>query len=80
MHKQEKRLLWSATVLTLGLVSMPSFSQSKAVEGERAIDRLPEIRNVLRGVLNEGKEPNKLPGLGKLLAQDWPNWSNWSNG
>jgi hypothetical protein len=80
MRKQEKRLLWSATALTLGLVSMPSLSQGMAVEGERAIDRLPEIRNVLRAALEEGKESNKLPGLGKRLAQDWPNWSNWSNG
>lgn len=79
MNKQEKRLLWSAAALTLGLASAPLSSHGKAVVEERAIDRLPEIRAVLRGALEEGTKPIKPSGLGKVLAQDWPNWTNWGN-
>ncbi len=80
MNKQEKRLLWSAAALTLGLASVPMSSHGKSVEETRAIDRLPEIRAVLRGALKEGTKPAKPSGLNKLLAQDWPNWTNWGNG
>ncbi|QIG50608.1 hypothetical protein G5V57_24470 [Nordella sp. HKS 07] len=78
MDKQNKRLLWSAAALTLGLVSASSSSQSTAVDEGRAIDRLPEIRAVLRGALEEGTKPIKPSASGKVLA-DWPNWTNWGN-
>lgn len=82
MHRLEKRLSWLAAALTLGLVSMPGPSASKAVEEGKAIDRLPEIRAALRGALEEDVKSSKPSGLGKLLAQwgNWPNWSNWGNG
>ena len=80
MDKQSKRLLWSAAALTLGLVSAPLLAGSTAVESEKAIDRLPEIRAALRGILEDSKKLNKPSGLGKVIAQDWPNWSNWGNG
>jgi len=78
VNKQEKRLLWSAAALTLGLASAPLSSHGKAVEEQRAIDRLPEIRAVLRGALEEGTKPIKPSASGKVLA-DWPNWTNWGN-
>ncbi len=80
MEKQNKHLLWSAAALTLGLASAPLSSHGKAVEEGRAIDRLPEIRAMLRGVLEESTKPSKPSGLDGLLAQDWPNWTNWGNG
>jgi hypothetical protein len=80
MDKQNEHLLWLAAALTLGLVSAPPVVGSTAVEGEKAIDRLPEIRGALRGVLEDGKKSNKPSGLGKLIAQQWPNWTNWGNG
>ena len=81
MNKQKKRLLWSAAALTLGLASMPVSSHGKAVEETRAIDRLPEIRAVLRGALEQATRQANPSGLVKVLAQeDWPNWTNWGNG
>ena len=80
MDKQNKPLLWWVAALTLGLVSTPLPAGSTAVEGEKAIDRLPEIRAALRGVLEDGKKSDKPSGLGKLIAQEWPNWVNWGNG
>jgi hypothetical protein len=79
MDKHKKHLLWSAAAFTLGLVSMPSASQSLSVEEGRAIDRLPEIRAVLRDALEEGRDPI-LPSGSTKIAQDWPNWTNWGNG
>lgn len=82
MHKQDKRLLWSAAALALGLVSAPSSSLGTAAEEARAIDRLPEIRAAIRSQLEDGKDRTGLSKLGRLLAQwgNWPNWSNWGNG
>lgn len=79
MDKQNKRLLWSAAALALGLASAPLASHGKAVVEERAIDQLPEIRAMLRGALEEGTKPAKPSAVGKLLAQEWPNWTNWGN-
>jgi hypothetical protein len=76
MDKHEKRLLWSAATLTLGLVSAPVSSHGMAVAEARAIDRLPEIRAVLRGALDEGTQPTNPSGSGKRLAQEWTNWGN----
>lgn len=79
MDKHKKHLLWSAAAFTLGLVSMPPASQSIAAEDGRAIDRLPQIRTVLRAALAEGREFPTQTGATRL-AQDWPNWTNWGNG
>lgn len=79
MDKHKKHLLWSAAAFTLGLVSMPTVSQSLAVEEAKAIDRLPEIRAVLRDALEQGRDLVGPSGSTKL-AQDWPNWTNWGNG
>ena len=79
MDKHKKHLLWSAAAFTLGLVSMPPASQSTAVEEERAIDRLLEIRAVLRESLEAGQALPMQPGATRI-AQDWPNWTNWGNG
>lgn len=82
MQKLERCRLWSTVALALGLVSVPVSSQGTVLEDGKAIDRLPEIRAALRVALEEGKESNRLSGLGKLMAQwgNWPNWSNWGNG
>ncbi len=79
MDKHKKHLLWSAAAFTLGLVSLPPASQSMAAEEGRAIDRLPEIRAVLREALEEGRDVLS-PSASTKLAQDWPNWANWGNG
>jgi hypothetical protein len=79
MDKHKKHLLWSAAAFTLGLVSMPSASQSLSVEEGLAIDRLPEIRAVLRDTLEQGRDLI-VPSGSTKLAQDWPNWTNWGNG
>lgn len=79
MDKHKKHLLWSVAALSLGLMSVPPSAASIPAEGERAIDRLPEIRALLRGALEEGTEPMTPSGLSRL-AQDWPNWTNWGNG
>jgi hypothetical protein len=79
MDKHKKHLLWSAAAFTLGLVSMPSASQSLSVEEGLAIDRLPEIRAVLRDALEQGRDLI-VPSGSTKLAQDWPNWTNWGNG
>ncbi|MBK1865937.1 hypothetical protein [Taklimakanibacter albus] len=79
MDRHKKHLLWSAAAFTFGLVSMPPASQSLAVEEGRAIDRLPEIRAVLRDALEQGRVLS-VPSGSTKLAQDWPNWTNWGNG
>lgn len=79
MDKHKKHLLWSAAALSVGLMSASPPAGSIPAEGERAIDRLPEIRAALRGALKENKEPTT-PSEPVRLAQDWPNWSNWGNG
>lgn len=79
MDKHRKHLLWSAAAFTLGLVSLPPASQSRAAEEGRAIDRLPEIRAVLREALEDGRDVLS-PSAATKLAQDWPNWTNWGNG
>lgn len=79
MDKHKRHLLWSAAAFTLGLASMPSASQSLSVEEGRVIDRLPEIRAVLRDALEQGRDLI-VPSGSTKLAQDWPNWTNWGNG
>jgi hypothetical protein len=79
MDKHKKHLLWSVAAFTLGLVSMPPASQSLVVDEGRAIDRLPEIRAVLRDALEEGRALG-VPSGSTKVAQDWPNWTNWGNG
>lgn len=82
MQKKNKRFLWSAAALALGLVGAPSPSLGTAREEARAIDRLPEIRAAIRSQLEDGEDRTGLSKLGRLLAQwgNWPNWSNWGNG
>lgn len=79
MDKHKRHLLWSAAAFTLGLVSLPPASHSRTAEEGRAIDRLPEIRAVLRDALEEGRVLS-VPSGSTKLAQDWPNWTNWGNG
>lgn len=79
MDKHKRHLLWSAAAFTLGLVSIPPASQSMTESSGRAIDRLPEIRAVLREALEE-KRDVIVPSASTRLAQDWPNWTNWGNG